>query len=118
MSEPTTHDYRALLTQALAAPTDADTAGPDFRTLFTPSSHRLALDPDVTVVRGFRGTGKTFWAKALTDPELRRVAADAYMMPRLKRIEVRTGFGTDRSGAPALSSTAVSGRTSCGRPWC
>ena len=102
MSEPTTHDYRALLTQALAAPTDADTAGPDFRTLFTPSSHRLALDPDVTVVRGFRGTGKTFWAKALTDPELRRVAADAYMMPRLKRIEVRTGFGTDRSGAPAF----------------
>jgi hypothetical protein len=42
MSEPTVHDYRALLTQALGAPTDADTTGPDFRTLFTPSSHRLA----------------------------------------------------------------------------
>ncbi|MFF5841052.1 hypothetical protein ACFY74_06215 [Streptomyces massasporeus] len=105
MSEPTVHEYRALLTQALGAPTDADTAGPDFRTLFTPSSHRVALDPDVTVVRGFRGTGKTCWAKALTDPELRRVAADAYMMPRLKRTEVRTGFGTDRSNDPAFPDT-------------
>ncbi|GAA3117062.1 hypothetical protein [Streptomyces echinatus] len=105
MSEPTVHDYRALLTQALGTPTDADTEAPEFHTLFTPSSHRLALDPDVTVVRGFRGTGKTYWAKALTDPELRGIAADAYMMPRLRRTEVRTGFGTDRSNDPAFPDT-------------
>ncbi|PWI10545.1 hypothetical protein DIZ27_11195 [Streptomyces sp. NWU339] len=105
MSEPTVHDYRTLLTQALGTPTDADTEAPDFHTLFTPSSHRLALDPDVTVVRGFRGTGKTYWAKALTDPELRGIAADAYMMPRLRRTEVRTGFGTDRSNSPAFPDT-------------
>ncbi|MEW2548605.1 hypothetical protein AB0910_23020 [Streptomyces sp. NPDC047002] len=91
---PTTDEYRTLITRALGVALDADTDNPDLRRLFTPSSHRLALDPDVTVVRGARGTGKTYWAKALTDPELREVAARSYMMPRLRRVEVTTGFTT------------------------
>lgn len=91
---PTTDEYRTLITRALGVALDADTDGPDLRRLFTPSSHRLALDPDVTVVRGARGTGKTYWAKALTDPELREVAARSYMMPRLRRVRVTTGFTT------------------------
>ncbi|HZF86969.1 hypothetical protein [Streptomyces sp.] len=91
---PTTDEYRTLIARALGAALDADTDGPDLRRLFTPSSHRLALDPDVTVVRGARGTGKTYWAKALTDPELREVAARSYMMPRLRRVRVTTGFRT------------------------
>ncbi|MEU2484926.1 hypothetical protein ABZ593_10020 [Streptomyces sp. NPDC012617] len=91
---PTTDEYRTLITRALGVALDADTNGPDPRRLFTPSSHRLALDPDVTVVRGARGTGKTFWAKALIDPDLREVAARSYMMPRLRRVRVTTGFAT------------------------
>ncbi|MET2716094.1 hypothetical protein ABXV03_10215 [Streptomyces harbinensis] len=91
---PTTDEYRTLITRALGVALDADTDNPDLRRLFTPSSHRLALDPDVTVVRGARGTGKTYWAKALTDPELREVAARSYMMPRLRRVRVTTGFTT------------------------
>uniref|UniRef100_A0AAU2JWN8 DUF3046 domain-containing protein n=1 Tax=Streptomyces sp. NBC_00049 TaxID=2903617 RepID=A0AAU2JWN8_9ACTN len=93
MNDPAVQATRALLIEALAAAPDADTSTPDLRTMFTPSSHRLALDPDVTVVRGARGTGKTFWAKALTDPALREVAAKSYMMPRLERTEVITAFG-------------------------
>lgn len=91
---PTTGEYRTLITRALGVALDADTDNPDLRRLFTPSSHRLALDPDVTVVRGARGTGKTYWAKALTDPELREVAARSYMMPRLRRVRVTTAFRT------------------------
>lgn len=91
---PTTDEYRTLITRALGVALDADTDGPDLRRLFTPSSHRLALDPDVTVVRGARGTGKTYWAKALTDPDLREVAARSYMMPRLRRVRVTIGFTT------------------------
>lgn len=93
MTEATPGEYRTLLIEALGRAPDADTNGPDFRTLFTPSSHRLALDPDVTVVRGARGTGKTVWAKALVDDRLRTVAADSYMMPRLNRTRVTTAFG-------------------------
>ncbi|MGY1452232.1 hypothetical protein [Streptomyces sp. SS8] len=91
---PTTDEYRTLISRALGAALDADTDGPDRQRLFTPSSHRLALDPDVTVVRGARGTGKTYWAKALIDPELREVAARSYMMPRLRRVRVTTAFRT------------------------
>jgi hypothetical protein len=91
---PTTDEYRTLISRALGAALDADTDGPDRQRLFTPSSHRLALDPDVTVVRGARGTGKTYWAKALTDPGLREVAAGSYMMPRLRRVRVTTAFTT------------------------
>ncbi|WP_260636289.1 hypothetical protein [Streptomyces angustmyceticus] len=94
IAAPTTDEYRTLITRALGVALDADTDSPDLRRLFTPSSHRLALDPDVTVVRGARGTGKTYWAKALTDPELREVAARSYMMPRLRRVRVTTGFTT------------------------
>lgn len=108
MTALTTDEYRTLITRALGVALDADTAGPDLRRLFTPSSHRLALDPDVTVVRGARGTGKTYWAKALTDPELREVAAASYMMPRLRRVRVTTGFALGGgSGAPYPSKRKI-----------
>ncbi|MGK5446060.1 hypothetical protein [Streptomyces radiopugnans] len=110
MSGPTVDEYRALLTGALGEAPDANTSGPDFRTLFTPTSHRLALAPDVTVVRGARGTGKTYWAKALTDPRLREVAAAAYMMPRLRDVRVVTGFGLEGGDDPAFPDKRTIGK--------
>ena len=68
----TPEDYRDLFTSALPGVSDADTIEPDLRTLFTPDSHRLALEPDTTVVRGARGVGKTVWFKAIQDPLLRQ----------------------------------------------
>lgn len=102
MTDPTTLSNRALLIEALNSPQDADTAPPDLHTMFTPSSHREALAPDVTVVRGARGTGKTFWAKALTDPVLRDVAARSYFMPRLGQTEVITAFGLEGGDEPVF----------------
>lgn len=102
MNDPAIQATRTLLIDALSSAPDADTSTPDLRTMFTPSSHRLALDPDVTVVRGARGTGKTYWAKALTDPELREVASASYMMPRLGRIEVITGFAQGGGDDPVF----------------
>ncbi|QEU85468.1 ATP-binding protein [Streptomyces viridosporus] len=91
--EPTPDEYRTLLLQAPGSAFDADTEQPDLLRMFTPSSHRRALDPDVTVVLGARGTGKTYWTKALASEELRRVAADSYMIPRLRGLTVATGHG-------------------------
>ncbi|GAA3377567.1 hypothetical protein GCM10020367_53720 [Streptomyces sannanensis] len=102
MNDPAVQATRTLLIDALGSAPDANTSSPDLRTMFTPSSHRLALDPDVTVVRGARGTGKTYWAKALTDPELRRVAAESYMMPRLQRTDVITAFGREGGDEPVF----------------
>jgi len=88
-------EYRELIQAALPVSTDADTVDPEPRTLFTPDSHRLALDPDVTVVRGARGVGKTVWFKALQDGKLRALAADDYQLARLKSVETLAGYGAE-----------------------
>ncbi|GAA3842615.1 hypothetical protein GCM10022243_06310 [Saccharothrix violaceirubra] len=88
------HQYRELLSATLPSAFDADTFEPHVRTLFTPDSHRRALDPDATVVKGGRGVGKTVWFKSLQDEELRRLAAAEYRLPRLTTIRALPGYGT------------------------
>lgn len=90
-------EYRELLGAALPAVVDADTIDPDPRTLFTPSGHRNALDPDTTIVRGGRGVGKTVWFKALQDDSLREIAARYYRLDRLNRVDTLAGFGAKLS---------------------
>ncbi|QCX82180.1 hypothetical protein C9F11_43000 (plasmid) [Streptomyces sp. YIM 121038] len=85
-------DYRTLLHDALSAALAADTPSLSVPMMYTPNTHRAALYADSTVVRGSTGQGKTFWARALTDPQLRAVAAREYRMPRLERTEPVTGF--------------------------
>jgi hypothetical protein len=110
MTTLTADEYRTLISRALEDAADANTTEPDLRRLFTPSSHRLALAPDVTVVKGARGTGKTYWAKALTDPRLLEIAAASYMMPRLRRVEIATGFAADRTTGAAYPHKRVIAR--------
>ncbi|MGH3310938.1 MAG: hypothetical protein ACRDP3_10175 [Streptomyces sp.] len=107
-------DYRALLSAALPRAQDADTVHPTVNTLFTPDSHRLALEPDTTVVQGGRGVGKTFWFRSLLDPLLREVAAQEYRIDRLRELEVAAGYGAalvpDRyPGSAELRSLVDSG---------
>src|SRR5262249_5946505 len=94
MTEMTPQQYRELLIAALPNAEDADTIEPDPRTLFTPGSHRRALDPDVTIVRGGRGVGKTVWFKALQSGPLRELSAAEYQLDRLRRIEPLPGYGS------------------------
>jgi len=91
----TADQYRDLLESALPLAVDADTTDPNPQTLFTPSGHRLAMEPEVTVVRGARGAGKTVWFKALQDPSLRAVASNAYQLPQLTRVTTNAVFGSE-----------------------
>lgn len=93
----TAAQYRELLAAALPAVVDADTIDPNPRTLFTPSVHRNALDPDTTIVRGGRGVGKTVWFKALQEDSLREIAARHYRLERLNRVDTFAGFGAKLS---------------------
>lgn len=93
----TAAQYRELLSAALPAVVDADTIDPNPQTLFTPSAHRNALDPDTTIVRGGRGVGKTFWFKAMQDDALREIAAKHYRLDRLNRVDTLAGFGANLS---------------------
>lgn len=87
-------NYRSLVTSSILAP-DADTQSPNVAQLFTPATHRNALDPDVTLVVGGRGAGKTVWFKALQSKEHRELAASAYQLPKLAKAKVAAGHGAE-----------------------
>jgi hypothetical protein len=55
-------------------------------------THRSALDPERTLVVGNRGAGKTFWAHALTQPEIRELVAKELQQPALVNCDVEIGF--------------------------
>ena len=62
--------------------------------IYLPPSHVKALNPDVQLVTGMRGAGKTFWWSALQDGAVRQVVGQAVQRPPLnEHTEVRTGFG-------------------------
>jgi hypothetical protein len=85
--------YRELVLAALPPATDNETFEVTRRTLYTPESHRSALDPDVTLVRGARGVGKSVWFGALLDEEQRKLVADSFRFARLARVTPHPGFG-------------------------
>lgn len=87
------HEYRDLLAAAVPEANDAETSEPNTTTLYTPFQHRRALDPNVAIVQGGRGVGKTVWFEALQDPDLRQVAARRYELDVLDRIDAAPGFG-------------------------
>ena len=110
----TKDEYRDLLQQALPVAVDAGTIAPNPHTLFTPPTHRAALDPDATIVRGARGVGKTVWFRALQDPELRELAAQTYQIGRLRAVVPLAGYGSELQpdrypGPPVLADLLRSG---------
>ncbi|MFC7380761.1 hypothetical protein ACFQSB_01005 [Sphaerisporangium rhizosphaerae] len=111
-------ELRTLLGTSLPNAQDADTIVPTVSTLFTPDSHRLALNVDATVVKGGRGVGKTFWFRSLLDDRLRMVASREYRIDRLTRVTVHPGYGADnapeRYPGPAELRSLVDGGAA---PW-
>jgi hypothetical protein len=86
-------EHRTLLRDALSAVLATDAFSLPVSMMYTPDTHRAALFADSIVVRGSAGQGKSFWARALMDPQLRAVAAREYRLPRLERTETVTAFG-------------------------
>ncbi|MFD8732349.1 hypothetical protein [Streptomyces sp. NPDC059611] len=86
-------DLRTLMRDALSSALATDALTLPTSLMYTPGVHRPALYMQSTVVRGRPGEGKTFWARALMDPQLRAIAAREYRMPRLERTEAVTAFG-------------------------
>ena len=68
-----------------------------------PASHAKALQPDVQVVKGMRGSGKSFWWAALQEEPIRRLVAQRVPYLRVFRsATMRVGFGekTDPDQSP------------------
>jgi len=62
--------------------------------VYVPSSHAKAMDPDIMLVTGMRGAGKTFWWSALQNAAVRElVYRPAGQLPLKEPAEVARGFG-------------------------
>ena len=69
--------------------------GPAVDEVFFPEGHAEVLDPEVSLVVGNRGMGKTFWSLVLADPQLRPEIEQRYLGVRhlgLDNIDVQLGF--------------------------
>jgi hypothetical protein len=63
---------------------------------YVPTQHAKALDPDVMLVEGMRGAGKSVWFSALQQPALRRWLGGAAGINEMTRVSV--GFGEASQG--------------------
>ncbi|WP_420463148.1 KGGVGR-motif variant AAA ATPase [Candidatus Palauibacter sp.] len=62
--------------------------------VYIPPSHRKAMHPDTMLVTGMRGSGKTFWWRALQSPEVRRsLGREVRGFPLNEDSVVESGFG-------------------------
>jgi hypothetical protein len=77
---------------ASAAHTASGATRPKVEEIFAPEQHAGALDPNVTIVLGARGAGKSFWAGVLGDDKTRKAAAEAFPKLGLDKLVVRFGF--------------------------
>jgi hypothetical protein len=97
---PTTSIREALRSLPSLAATSTGQP-PKLDEIFFPESHAEVLDPDVSLVIGNRGMGKTFWTLALSDNALRPEIAKRYLGTRRLRfddLDVYLGFA-DPEGA-------------------
>jgi hypothetical protein len=90
-------DYRSIRRglaslDASAAHSASGEARAKVEEIFAPEQHAGALDPNVIIVLGARGAGKSFWAGVLGNDDTREVAAEAYPNLGLDKIDVRFGF--------------------------
>lgn len=62
---------------------------------YVPPSHARALDPDVPIVEGMRGAGKSHWWAVLSSSEHRQYLSRAFPELRIKEggLEVARGYG-------------------------
>lgn len=61
--------------------------------IYIPTQHNKALLPEVSVVEGMRGAGKSFWTAVLADNVTRALVSDVANIQRLSHLIVRVGFG-------------------------
>ncbi len=65
--------------------------------IYVPDMHSKALAPDVSVVEGMRGAGKSFWTAVLADQAAREYVSGSAKIHTLHNVIVRVGFGLDNS---------------------
>lgn len=63
--------------------------------IFVPPSHRKALAPEIKVVKGMRGAGKTFWWRAIQHKKNLQYLIGGARVFELERVETQPCFGAE-----------------------
>lgn len=63
--------------------------------IYVPLMHSKALLPEVSIVEGMRGAGKSFWTAILADDKTRKLVAGVANIHTLSHLIVKVGFGLD-----------------------
>lgn len=63
--------------------------------IYIPIMHSKALLPEVSIVEGMRGAGKSFWTAILADDRTRKLVAGVANIHTLSHLIVKVGFGLD-----------------------
>ena len=61
--------------------------------IYIPQLHNKALLPEVSIVEGMRGAGKSFWTAVLANDGTRALVSGVANIQRLSHLVVRVGFG-------------------------
>jgi len=61
--------------------------------IYIPERHTKALQPEVSIVVGMRGAGKSFWTAVLAHDKTREIVSDVAKIQQLSKLIVRVGFG-------------------------
>jgi hypothetical protein len=105
-------DYAAIRSAIASIPGDIsnDAVGSyaaKLEDIFAPEAHSAALDPNIPIVVGSRGAGKSFWSSVLGQRETRDAAAIAYPQLGLSNLSVEFGFTGIVGGLDGVSSEAL-----------
>lgn len=110
----------AVLRQALADMSPSPKVEPNERIevdrAYFPDSHRGALDSSRQLVVGNRGMGKSFWAHALLNAEIRQRLSDTYRLTAPIASDVVLGFnGSTKLAevAPTVDDVSAAHRSGC-----
>ncbi len=71
-----------------------DLAPPRPSEIYIPLMHHKALPPDVSIVEGMRGAGKSFWTAILADDDTRKLVSGVANI-HWPNLIVKVGFGLD-----------------------
>jgi hypothetical protein len=82
------------------------TTPPDPADIYVVPAHEKALNLDIPIVVGDRGTGKSFWSAALCGPETRLLISRRFRRLSLDSAQVSWGFSAER-GCPDHPSRQV-----------
>jgi len=94
------HDFRRGIIDALPEQSSQHGEPLERDQLYLPTSHIKALDPNVMVVEGIRGSGKSVWLTTLLDPENRKWLGSSVGIT--ERTLVSAGFRERSDGGTAF----------------